>query len=281
MSRDLQIANRLRAAGLVTVEVNGWQSRGSDSFNPVGSLDHHTAGGPFGNAPSLSTVINGRADLHGPLCNVLQGRDNTMYVVASGRCNHAGIGAWRGVTNGNTSFFGIERENVGTPAEPWRPDQTYAAAVAHAALIRGCARPDPQLVCGHREYALPPGRKPDAHSVDYDTFRAVVGAALNPPPPTPPPPPPPPSLADVLKALQFLVFTMKVKASKGTVWTINSPTPPEVKMIQASMVKAGQMLAVDGAYGPNTAANVKWFQAVHHLTADGIVGARTLNAMYP
>lgn len=174
--RDVGMADRLRAEGLAVVEIDGWRTRGSESFTPRGSVDHHTAGARTGNAPSLGVCINGRGDLPGPLCNVLVGRDNTCYVIAAGRANHAGKGGWRGLT-GNSSVYGVERENVGTPSEPWRADQTTAAARVHAALIRGTANPMHGLVCEHKEWA--PGRKSDAHSLSGDSFRHLVDAYLN------------------------------------------------------------------------------------------------------
>src|SRR5688500_6178819 len=82
---------------------------------------HHTAGSATGNAPSLRVCIEGRSDLPGPLCHVLIGRDGTCHVIASGRAHHAGTGSWLGVT-GNSNAIGIEVENVGTNAEPWRPE---------------------------------------------------------------------------------------------------------------------------------------------------------------
>lgn len=177
MPRDVGIADRLRAEGLKVVEIDGWRTRGAETFNPRGSVDHHTAGARTGNAPSLGICINGRGDLPGPLCNVLIGRDNTCYVIAAGRANHAGKGGWRGLA-GNSSVYGVERENVGTPAEPWRADQTTVAARVHAALIRGCNNPLPALVPQHKEWA--PGRKSDAHSLSGDTFRGLVAAYLDP-----------------------------------------------------------------------------------------------------
>jgi hypothetical protein len=172
MGRDTGIAQRLRDAGLRVIECDGWQSRGSSDFNPRGSVDHHTAGAATGNAPSLDICINGRPDLAGPLCNVLQARDNTMYVVAAGRANHAGDGGWRGLS-GNSSVYGIERENVGTSAEPWRPDQFEAAAQAHAALVRGKASAD--MVCRHQEWTT---RKIDTHDVNGDDLRARIAFYL-------------------------------------------------------------------------------------------------------
>lgn len=182
IGRDIGIADRLRAAGLKVVEIAGWKTRGSATFNPQGSLDHHTAGPASGNAPSLNICINGRSDLPGPLCHVLVGRDNTCYVVAAGRANHAGAGGWRGLS-GNSTVYGIERENVGTTAEPWRPDQTETAARAHAALIRG--RAGSEMVPRHAEWTT---RKPDTHSIYGPTLRAMVEGYLKDPVVVPPKP---------------------------------------------------------------------------------------------
>lgn len=173
--RDVGIADRLRARGLKVVEVDGWRDRGSDSFDPKGSVDHHTGGAASGNAPSLGVCINGRADLPGPLCNVMVGRDNTCYVVAAGKANHAGKGGWQGLV-GNSTMFGVERENVGGAGEMWRPDQTATAFQIHAALIEGLAKPNPALVCEHKEWA--PGRKNDAHTITGEAMRAGVASAL-------------------------------------------------------------------------------------------------------
>ncbi len=171
--RDLGIADRLRDAGLKVVEIAGWQTWGRGSFFPRGSLDHHTAGPRSGNAPSLNICINGRSDLPGPLCHVLIGRDNTCYVIASGVANHAGSGGWRGLY-GNSTVYGIERENVGTTAEPWRPDQTETAAKAHAALLRG-RKIDSIMVCRHAEWTT---RKPDTHSIHGPTLREMIAKSL-------------------------------------------------------------------------------------------------------
>lgn len=51
-------------------------------------------------------------------------------------------------------------------------------------------------------------------------------------------------------------------------------TGPDVETVQR---KVGA--PVDGAYGPNTVADVKRFQTNHHLTPDGIVGPKTATAL--
>lgn len=171
--RDLQIANRLRRVGLNVVEIDGWQTRGSSTFNPRGGVDHHTGGSNKGNAPSLGVCINGRrlrngSRLPGPLCNVLQGFDGTAYVIAAGRANHAGTGSWKGLI-GNSSVYGVERENDGR--SPQRAGQQASAERLWAALLDDI---DASLLCGHREWA--PGRKYDFHGVNYGLMRLSVAA---------------------------------------------------------------------------------------------------------
>ncbi|HTR12134.1 MAG TPA: N-acetylmuramoyl-L-alanine amidase, partial [Roseiarcus sp.] len=84
-----------------------------------GVMCHHTAGSPHGVMPSLGVITNGREDLPGPLAQLGLGRDGTYFVVAAGRCNHAGGGMWQGISTGNSSFIGIEAENTGGENDPW------------------------------------------------------------------------------------------------------------------------------------------------------------------
>jgi len=57
-----------------------------------------------------------------------------------------------------------------------------------------------------------------------------------------------------------------------------------VKTLQQKLKNAGYNVAVDGEFGPKTAAAVKKYQAAHGLVADGVVGPKTwakLNASAP
>lgn len=164
----------LTAAGLHVTEQPGWQTRGHGDVGTIkGVLCHHTAGAKTGNAPSLGIVTNGRPDLSGPLAQLVLGRDAMFYIVAAGSCYHAGAGNWQGVTEGNHSFIGIEAENTGLQNDsPWPDVQVEAYAKGAAAILTHIHAP--VIMCaGHKEYALPHGRKSDP-DFDMNAFRVRV-----------------------------------------------------------------------------------------------------------
>lgn len=173
MARHEWLADACRDAGLRVVEVQGWRTRGSETFTPRGLVLHHTAGPAKGDMPSLSLIVSGRADLPGPLANFGLGRSGTVYVVAAGRANHAGAGGWRGLS-GNASVWGIEAENTGV-GEPWPAAQLDAYHLLAAVLAERTPF-DPALICAHREWA--PTRKIDPTGIDPAAFRARVAELL-------------------------------------------------------------------------------------------------------
>src|SRR6266852_5379520 len=96
------LAQVLLDAGLKVSETDGWKSRGRGEMGTVkGVMCHHTATAKSapGNMPTLRMLIDGRSDLPGPLAQLGLGRDGSFYIIAAGRCNHAGKGAWQGITN--------------------------------------------------------------------------------------------------------------------------------------------------------------------------------------
>lgn len=52
-----------------------------------------------------------------------------------------------------------------------------------------------------------------------------------------------------------------------------------VRQVQRALGEAGFSVAIDGLYGPGTAAAVRQFQGQRGLVADGVVGAETLAAL--
>lgn len=241
------LADVLRAAGLQVQEEAGWQSRGRAEMGTVkGVLCHHTAGPLTGNMPSLDTVQNGRPDLPGPLAHLLLARDGTFIVIAAGRCNHAGAGSWRGVTTGNSNFIGIEAENTGLPNDPWPDAQLDAYARGCAAILAHAGAP--VIMCaGHKEYALPHGRKSDP-DFDMGAFRQRVSAFLG---------------ASQPIAVGPVSLTPRPLLRLGS-------SGEYVRTLQG-------LLGVeqDGSFGPKTVAAVTAFQTRQGLTADGIVGLAT------
>lgn len=169
----------LRAAGLKVVLVDGWATRGRAEMGTVeGVMCHHTANRRSGNMPTLDSLVLGHKDLPGPLSQLGLGRDGTYYVVAAGRCNHAGVGAFRGSAEGNSRFIGIEAEHSGQAEDLW-PAAQYDAYVTGVAAILGYLEIDAQCCIGHKEFALPKGRKIDP-LFDMDRFRAQVARQLVP-----------------------------------------------------------------------------------------------------
>lgn len=167
----------LEKAGLKVAEAPGWRTRGRGDMGVVrGVMCHHTVNGNPGNMPSLNLLINGRKDLPGPLSQLGLGRDGCYYVIAAGRANHAGAGKWESVTLGNSSFIGIEAEHSGNPADPWPAAQKDAYARGVAALLKKIGA-QANMCCGHKEYALPAGRKPDP-CFDMPAFRSEVASWL-------------------------------------------------------------------------------------------------------
>lgn len=167
----------LREAGLEVVEYPGWQTRGHGDIGKVqGILCHHTGGPLTGDLPDLEILVKGRPDLTGPLCNLGLSRSGKFHMIAAGKAWHAGAGDWHGITDGNSHFIGIEAENTGETSGP-RADKW--PAVQMDAFARGCAailkhiNADVIMAVGHKEYALPKGRKSDP-SFDMVAFRANV-----------------------------------------------------------------------------------------------------------
>jgi hypothetical protein len=244
----------LKNAGLKVAEDPGWEDRGVGEIGTInGVMCHHTAGPKTGNMPSLQIVREGRSDLPGPLAQLCLGRDGTFFVVAAGKANHAGRGEWQGITAGNTHFIGIEAENTGRDDDfPWPEGQMDAYRRGVAAILRRIGQ-DAIMCCGHKEYALPSGRKVDP-TFDMNVFRLEVAAIMA--GTVPPPILIPPTAPNGRPTLR--------RGSSGEL----------VKEVQG---KVG--VTVDGDFGPKTEAAVRAFQRARGLVPDGIVGPKTWAAL--
>ena len=237
----------LLGAGLKVAEQPGWVTRGRSEMGAVkGVICHHTAGPAKGNMPSLGVVTNGRSDLPGPLAQLGLGRDGTYYVIAAGRANHAGRGNWQGIETGNSNFIGIEAENTGLPGDPWPDVQLDAYCRGVAAILKHVGS-DASMCCGHKEYALPAGRKNDP-TFDMNEFRRKVAAILA-------------GTAPVPKL---------IPARDGRPTLRRGSQGDDVADLQ-------KLLGVtpDGHFGAQTEVAVRNRQSKEGLVPDGIVGPKT------
>ncbi len=249
----------LLGAGLKVALVDGWEIRGrGDVGRTLGVLCHNTAGPKNGNMPSLDILIHGRPDLNGPLAQLGLGRDGTFYVIAAGRCNHAGAGAWRGINTGNTNFIGIEAENTGLADDSTWPAIQIDAYQRGVAAILKHAGLSPEWCAGHKEFA--PQRKTDP-SLNMDNFRSTVGGILGgtvpPLVPIPAAEPPP-----------------RTGAAPGRPTLRRGSQGDPVKTVQRDL-----NLSADGNFSGQTEAAVRNFQRAHSMVPDGIVGPKTWSAL--
>jgi hypothetical protein len=243
------LAEVLEDAGLRVAEQPGWRTRGRAEMGTVkGVICHHTAGATHGIMPSLGVITNGRPDLPGPLSQLGLGRDGTFFVVAAGRCNHAGRGNWQGFTAGNSNFIGIEAENTGKTSDPWPAVQLDAYGRGVAAILKKIGA-NAIMCCGHKEYALPHGRKDDP-SFDMVAFRRDVASILAGTAPNP----------TVIPEMDADGRPTLRRGARGDL----------VRQIQDDL-----RISVDGIFGPGTEAVLRQFQRDHDLVPDGIVGPRT------
>jgi hypothetical protein len=180
LPKDLK--KTLRKHGLKVVATPRWRRRGrpasTGAFAPVGVLCHHTATSAKSSVASvLRLLIDGRSDLPGPLCQIGLGRDGTVYLIASGRANHAGSAKASGTVaagDGNTLYIGIEAFNDGV-GEPWSKEQYEAYVLLCAVLSVEITGNSANTVRGHKETSQTGKVDP---RFDMDDFRNRVAVKI-------------------------------------------------------------------------------------------------------
>lgn len=209
------MADEYRKAGLKVVEVAGWKNRGRPAstghFDPDGAeTNHHTGTTTSASKtmPTLRTLIEGRPDLAGPLAPKGIGFDGTVYVIAAGRCNHAGKVGKRGVpgmpygADGNAIALGNEVDTNGTQKMP--KAQRDALAKVNAVDLMHFKRGTEYL---HRHEDISGTGKWDIGNLTTAQIRSDAAAARK--ALTVPPPPP------VTSHARWAIRTTGVHATPG------------------------------------------------------------------
>lgn len=191
------------AAGLVTHEQAGWQTRGRSTGGygvdaPNHVMVHHTASPPHTDGQAdVNYIVSGSPVK--PVANLYLSRKGEVWVCAAGATNTNGAGSapWAGGmvpdNRMNEYAIGIEAANNGT-GEPW-PEVQQDAYVRLVAALCNHYRIPVGFVRGHCEWA--PARKIDpagpsrwaaSGTWNMAAFRSSVATVLEPvAPPTPPP----------------------------------------------------------------------------------------------
>jgi hypothetical protein len=163
------LADAFRAAGLVVVEWQGWQTRarGSGGYanasRPWCVMWHHTASSPSTSPQNLARYT-AETGSNAPIANVNVERDGSVWLLAAGPTNTNGKGNAMTFTKGrvpqdsmNSYAFGMEIVNNGV-GEPYPQVQIDAAFVV-ADVVNARLGNAPDDVATHWSYA--PTRKID------------------------------------------------------------------------------------------------------------------------
>lgn len=134
----------------------GWQRRGNGQRSRyAGELTHHT-GVDYGKG--YDTLVHGRSDLSGPLCNMCTWPDGSVTLIAAHPANHAGAagGSWArpfpDTRNFNRMVWGNEVMYPGV--KPWTPAQYRTARIMAGVVCGILKRPNPNWARGHYETSI-------------------------------------------------------------------------------------------------------------------------------
>ncbi|WP_369377673.1 peptidoglycan-binding protein [Streptomyces sp. cg36] len=228
----------LRAEGVRVVEYGDWRNHNRNHRGPFGPVNgvmiHHTVSS--GTDSSVRLCYDGYDELPGPLCHGVIAKDGTVYLISSGRANHAGGGDARvldaviaeeslpathkhegssGSADGNARFYGFECVNLGDGSDPWPAAQLDAIERTSAAICRAYGWSAASVI-GHKEWS---DWKSDP-TFSMAGMRARIARRLGATPDTPAPAP-------------------RYEPFPGEQWFRNAPNSPIVTAMGRRLVAEG------------------------------------------
>lgn len=171
------VADELVSLGVPVHFVPGWETRGSETFDPLGVICHDTGGSATSrDADDIRVLLEGSATAPAPISQLYLSRSTGVHIVAAGRCNHARVGRAGPLQGkGNTNLWGIEA--AANPGRPWPVDQYRWYVLLVAVLCRRSGGWSPaRNVAAHREHQ--PGEKVDPQGIDMGPFRAAIAQSI-------------------------------------------------------------------------------------------------------
>ncbi|MFD9789615.1 peptidoglycan-binding protein [Streptomyces sp. NPDC059070] len=279
-----KLVSILRAEGVRVVEYGSWRTHnraGHGAWGPInGVMIHHTVSS--GTDSSVRLCYDGYDGLPGPLCHGVIAKDGTVYLVSSGRANHAGGGDARVLdaviaeqplpathrhegssdsADGNARFYGFECVNLGDGSDPWPAAQLDAIERVSTAICRAYDWSAASVI-GHKEWS---DWKSDP-TFSMAAMRARIARRLGGKPDTPSPAP------------QYQPFP-------GAGWFKNSPRSPIVTAMGRRLVAVGCSAYAEGPGPQWTESDRRSYARWQHrlgysgTDADGWPGATSWAAL--
>lgn len=179
------VVEGLRSYGVTVRFWPGWEARGNGQVSNYQGLELHHTGSNYGKA--YATLVNGRSDLSGPLCNSSGDDDGGVTIIAANPANHAGASGGRAMgplpTTGSFNKLMWGHEIVYPGTKPMTAAQYRTALILAAVISKILKRPNTDWVRGHAETSITGKWDPgfaSGKTIDLNKLRAEAKPLMAP-----------------------------------------------------------------------------------------------------